>query len=311
MKKCISLCALLFLLHAPLFAQTVRVIQSQSLSLPLPGYYPQFSPDDDKVYFTSSNYQGLYEYDLSRGVVRTLSEDPGAGYHFQISADGSSIVFRSDNFDLPKRRSAIISMNLEKQSSQVIEALAREVSPPALTHEGTLWYTVSSRLTGLTMASSSLRRMSSSQDPVLFIEDQKMALYAKHGKKILDPIPGGSYFWQSVSPDKQKILFTEARSGTHIADLEGNILLSLGKAHAPQWSPDGQWICYMDDHDNGLYFTASDIYIVSVDGKTRLPLTAAENRIEMYPGFSRKSAEKIVYHTDSGSIHILEFRIER
>ncbi len=311
MKRCLSYAWSVLIWCSLALPQEAVITRITSLSLPVEAYYPQFSADDEKLYFTSSHFQGIWEHDLRTSTTRMLNNDPGAGYNFQISSDGLFLIYRSDNFDQPRRRSAIMAMNLQNNTRQVLQPLHTELSPPCLTEAGNLWFTVSSRLTGLTMATNRLEKITSSDDPVVFIENQKMALYVDSGKKMLDPIPGGSYYWQSISPDHNRILFTEARRGTFISDLDGTILVSLGKANAPQWSPDGRWICYMDDYDNGLFFTASDIHVVSADGKTRYAVTGTENKIEMYPSFAKTSTCKIVHTTDAGNVTIVEFHTER
>lgn len=311
MKRCLSYAWSALICCSMALSQEAAITNITSLNLPVEAYYPQFSADDEKLYFTSSHFQGIWEHDLQTSTTRMINDDPGAGYNFQISSDGLFVIFRSDNFDQPKRRSAIIAMNLQNNARLLLQPLDTEISPPCLTDAGNLWFTVSSRLTSLSMATKSLQKITSTDDPVVFIENQKMALYTKSGKKMLDPIPGGSYYWQSISPDHNRILFTEARRGTFVSDLDGTVLISLGKANAPQWSADGRWICYMDDYDNGLYYTASDIYIVSADGRKRYALTGAENKIEMYPSFAKTSTQKIVHTTDTGKITIVEFRTER
>ena len=80
---------------------------------------------------------------------------------------------------------------------------------------------------------------------------------------------GSQYLWASLSPDQSKILFTKAGEGTYTSDLQGNILVEFGNANAPRWSPDGNWIVYMNDKDNGYYYTASEIFVVSADGSKK------------------------------------------
>ena len=92
--------------------------------------------------------------------------------------------------------------------------------------------------------------------------------------------------------------------GTYICDLSGKILVDLGNIHAPKWSPDGKWIVYMDDKDDGYNFTSSEIHVISSDGKWDIPLTSTENEIELYPAWGPQN--EIVYSTESGRIYLLK-----
>ncbi|MBN2357773.1 hypothetical protein JXO59_16805 [candidate division KSB1 bacterium] len=310
MKPLHALLFILFVFSTLLKAQSLSVVKMEELPIPEQGYYPQFSPDDQKIYYSTSNYMGLWEYDLISKSNRLLTRDPGAGYQFQISPDGRRIVYRCDNFDQPKKRSSIMALDLNDGSRQTIQALEVEVSPPNITVDGALFYTLQNNVRVLSLTPAALTKTPILNDPVVKIENQKMALYIGNEKTLLDPVPDGSYFWQSVSPDKEKILFTEARKGTLISDLHGNILLELGKANYPHWSPDGAWICFMDDYDNGQYFTASDIYIASAQGGKKMALTSTADVIEMYPRWGNTTSNKIIFHTDDGKIVMAEFRIE-
>ncbi|MBL7067648.1 MAG: PD40 domain-containing protein, partial [Candidatus Marinimicrobia bacterium] len=103
-------------------------------------------------------------------------------------------------------------------------------------------------------------------------------------------------------------LFTLAGAGTFITDLEGKIQAQLGIANAPKWSPDGKWIVYMVDEDDGHVITASDIWAVSADGKTRIQLTKTSEIHEMYPAWS-PLMDKIVFDTNSGKIIIMNISV--
>lgn len=298
------------MLCSALPAQTVSIIDTQLLPIDAEGYYPQFSPDDQKIYYSSQNYKGLWEYDLLTESQRTLTTDWGAGYQFMLTPDGRRIIYRCDHFDRPKKRSSIVALDLKNAARQILQPLETEVSPPQPAGDGRLFYTIRNSAHTRNMNSTALAGIPRTVEPIVNIENQKMALYYGEEKTILDPIPGGSYFWQSLSPDKKKILFTEARKGTFIADLQGAILVNLGKANYPQWSPDGKWVCFMDDHDDGRNFIASDIYIVSAQGGARIPVTDTADRIEMFPRWANTVPDKIVFHTDDGKLFLVEFTIE-
>jgi len=93
--------------------------------------------------------------------------------------------------------------------------------------------------------------------------------------------------------------------------LAGNILVDLGKkCHAPKFSPDGKWVVYMRDFDNGSNYTDSEIWVVSSDGQNRIQLTDTKNVIEMYPEWSA-DGKNIVCAGLNGKILVYELEYSK
>ena len=291
-------------------AQRVVVLSERRLELPAGSSFPRFSPDDRKVYSTSADYRGITELDLTSRVTRQLTDDPGAGYQFQVTSDGRKLIYRRDNFASGRRRSALIALDLKTLAKTTLAAEQVDLSPPQLTAAGDVFFTRQQQPQLAAVTSRQLPSLASLAAPLLRIREQKMVVYAAGQEQLLDPLPEGSYFWESLSPDGSKILFTEARRGTFVASRDGAILAALGKANAPQWSPDGRWILCMDDRDNGEILTASDLWLISADGRQRLAIPGAPERIEIYPRWAHQSMDKILFGTADGEIFLLEFRIE-
>lgn len=295
------------LIAAPLLAQSITVDGKTELYGNGDAYFPKFSPDGSKVFFTHSGYKGLEYVDIASGSVEKLSDANGAGYEFCFSSDGSEVYYKMDSYKGMKKYSTLLSQNLASKEVKTLEAEKRNLSFARTVSEGTLYYQYEMNLKSVEMPSS-LRKSSAASDIALLNESGAMVLVRNGYKKTIEPFGKNIYIWPSLSPDGTKILFTLASKGTFISDLDGNILASLGKANAPQWSPDGKWIVYMDDYDNGSNFTKSDLFAVSADGSVKVDLSYGEDEIEMYPQWSADGS-KIVYHTDSGKIMLLNLTI--
>ncbi|MCW8849951.1 MAG: hypothetical protein OQJ81_08240, partial [Melioribacteraceae bacterium] len=97
--------------------------------------------------------------------------------------------------------------------------------------------------------------------------------------------------------------------GSFICDEEGNIIDNIENAHYPKFSPDGKYISYMVDKDNGTDYISSDIFVYSLEQKKSFAITKTDNQIEMYPSWSN-DGQKLVYNTIDGQIFISTFQFE-
>src|SRR5690606_32122909 len=127
--------------------------------------------------------------------------------------------------------SSLKVMNLNNRSVETIEVDKRELSTPCILQNGRVVYTIKKNLKSIERLNKSNINETVVSDPVLFIEDSKIAMYINNEKRILQPLGKGNYIWPSLSPDKTKLLFTLAGTGTFVSDLQGNIIAELGYAN--------------------------------------------------------------------------------
>ncbi len=308
MKRILLL--LLLCIQVISFAQQITVLETSEVTA-LNGnesYYPKLNYDNSKLFFTTANFKGLYSLDLASGKTETITENPGAGYEFTFT-DKNHVIYRINKFDESglKRTQFLIDKNLE-QNEEITLAEGKDLSTPQALNSDQLVYSVNGKISS--SGNSSLSKNADALSvPAVFVENTKIVLWNNGTSKVLDPVEEGNYIWVSLSPDKTKILFTSAGKGTFISDLNGNILFELGYANAPKWSPDGNWILYMVDKDNGRQVTYSDIFITSFDGKNKYQLTKTENVFEMYPEWSQDMSI-VVCHSDDGRIFMTKLKIE-
>jgi Tol biopolymer transport system component len=74
----------------------------------------------------------------------------------------------------------------------------------------------------------------------------------------------------------------------------------------PKFSPDGAYIVFATPQDDGHQITGSDLWISSVDGTFKQPLTATEEIFEMHPDWS-PDGTAIAFEND-GSIFLLRIK---
>ncbi len=293
-----------------LFAQNpLKVVKIETLTSPQQGlfFYPKLTPDGENVLFTGPQFTGLYVLNLKDKKIEVLNREPGAGYEYQISADGQYVYYRTSTFIRYKKYYSLKKQALHGKGVQILEAQVRNLQPPRLV-KNTLMYLKDERPVQKTVTPV-LQKSNASTEKAVFVGERNLLLIVDGEKRTLAPLGEGIYIWPSLSPDGQQILFTFGGDGTYVCDLDGNILSKIGYANAPVWSPDGKWIAYMVDHDNGDYFTDSEIFISSVDGKQKIQVTDTPDIIEMYPSWGAKLSQ-LVFASNRGQIFMATLKTE-
>lgn len=260
---------------------------------------PQFSPDGKYIYFTTLDFNGIWEYSLELKNSRIITADAQSGFGFALSKDGKQISYRrSMNDESTKERlQELVLLDLVTGASR-IAASGSDVSIPTFV-QNELTFTAGKKL-------ELPSRAVSVESIILGIENTKIAL-SRNGKKVLlDPLGDGSYVWPSMSPDGRKLLAYDMEKGTLVCDVNGNNVLLLGRLDAPTWTRDGKWIVYMDDKDDGHNITSSEIWASSQDGSEKVQLTTTGRVLEMYPSCS-PTENKIVCSSLGGELYVISY----
>ncbi len=285
------------------FSQNFNNIKIKKIKIPDNStfYFPVLNNEGNKLLLTKQNFNGLYLYDMNTKNITEISDKQGAGYRPIFSDNDLKVFFRENDYEGMRKISAVCEYDIKSNRKSIIENKTRNVSTPQI-FNNQLFYTVDNKEKRHLLNN----KINNTEGTWVLIENQKIALYINGKKKILSPKGNGNYIWPSLSPDKTKLLFTFAGHGTFISDLDGNVLSDLGYLNAPKWY-NNNWVAGMKETDDGDRYTASDIFVVSSDGKQIIQLTKTKKIIELYPNCSAKNS-KIVCHTPTGEIYSLEIR---
>jgi len=309
MKKVFKIFLTVFLvLQSFTWGQAFKVAKEYTVQLPEPGehLFPRFSENDSILFFTKDNFKGIESYNLYSKAFTIITPEQGAGYDYQFAENGSKIFYRTNNFINGRKYSDIKAIDLKTNSIDLIENGKRNLSTPKVLSSGDCIYKIENDVTVKKIYQQQPFRVAKTErDTVLFFEDGHLILLLDGERKIFNLLGNGSYLWASFSPDKKKIVFTFMGKGTFVTDLEGNVLADLGYANAPKWSPDGKWLAYMVDKDNGQTLLSSDIFLTSADGSKKIQLTDTKDIHEQYPEWA-PSMNSIVCHSEDGKIVFLE-----
>jgi len=271
-------------------------------------YYPQFSPDNKTLLLTSEVYMGLWIYDLDYNSITQVNNHLGSGYSPKFSPDGSKLVYRVDAFIDKLKFSDLRAYKFSDRTETILFPQSRFLSEPLKVENSSVSFLKENEIM---LFGNELKGISprTTNVPLVFVENSDLMLQKDGVKKILNPLGNGNYIWASLSSDNSKILFHFAGKGTFITDIAGNVLHELGKANAPQFSPDGKYVTYMYDVDNGDRVLDSKIFVYSLASGEKSELAGGTDLIAMYPTWS-SDGKKIAFNTIDGLIYIIELKID-
>ena len=303
-----SFLLIIYLLAIPLSAQNVTVVENIAVTNENEGsfYFATVNPDGTSILFSTENQKGLWLKNLKSGKINKITDAAGAGYDAGFNDNSSEIFYRSDKFVSGKRMSSLMSFNLLTGKETKIENDVKDLKISRTADWKCYLYMKENNVKSIP-GNGSLNKIQAAQS--VFIENSNIVLYRNGSKITVQPLGKGNYIWPSISPDGTKLLFTFAGKGTYVSDLNGSILAELGKANYPSWSPDGMWIVYMNDKDDGTKLISSSICVIKYDGSAKYDLTENEKDISVYPKWGN-STNEVYYNTQNGQVRKLILKYE-
>jgi dipeptidyl aminopeptidase/acylaminoacyl peptidase len=271
-------------------------------------YYPRFSPDGLKVFFTSSNYGGLSYYDLTTNKIIFLNNLPGAGLDYCFSSDNSVVFFKSDTMQNRRRfyhiyRQHVESKNLYRLNKQAIRKVARLF----LSGEDELLYWKDQQL--MRIDKNSGESVSATTNQVQYcIQGDKLIVFESGAYKSYTPFPDQNLIWMEPVPASSDILIYVVGHGLYRFNPQENSSALIGDFRAARCSPDGRLLAYMCDVDDGHRVIGSDIFVATMDDQSTFTITDTNDEIEMYPEWA-PDGRQFVFHTESGKIKLVNIKI--
>ncbi len=132
----------------------------------------------------------------------------------------------------------------------------------------------------------------------IWLQDTEGARRLTQGEdRFYDPV---------LSPDGQRVVFSGLVTGLHVMDLRTGALSHLGSGRWPSWRPDGSWLVFERDRDDGHRLTQADLLLWSPGLAMPLPLTASSHSLDRFPAFS-PDGSRLAWVRD-GVVHVAQVR---
>lgn len=265
--------------------------------------FPIMSPTGDYLILAGNDTQGLKKYDLATKKLTTLTTEKAVGV--QISSDGSTVVYRSKNYEGKLRYTSLKSIQLETGEKEELIKNTRDLEGVNV-KQGTVLAVNKGKMVSKRVSGEKLESI-----PVVpSIKDGQLYITEKGKTRLLSPAGTNvNYLWPSVSPDGKKLLYYVMDQGqAYVSNSDGTNPVSLGILRAPKWMGN-DWVVGMVDYDNGEVVTSSEIVGVAADGTQRTVLTD-DSVIALYPSASA-DASKIVYTTNDGKVFLMKIETNK
>lgn len=303
MQKNLLTALLLSVFGLSLYAQSIVVTGTEFIKIN--GYnecfYPRFSPAGDYLLVTSANYAGLRSYDLANKKVTLITNDAGAGYNTQISADGKTILYSKTEFIKNLRHNSLVKVDKTSRITTKLTSPSRDALTARFSANKPT-YVIARKLVKTNITANELK-------PIITVEDKKLVLYTASARKTITPNGlNESYIWPSISPNGKSLVYAVVGKGVFVSDLNGANVKSIGKFSAPKWLNDN-WIVGMDDKDDGEKVISSELVAVKADGSNRQKIQTPSGKIAMYPAASADGS-RIAFNTEAGELYILKISIK-
>ncbi|MBZ0182159.1 MAG: hypothetical protein K8F60_06850 [Melioribacteraceae bacterium] len=294
MKKLIIL---LFLITT-IAAQNLKVTSIEKINVDGDFYYPQFGLQESEIYFTKTNYQGIYKLDLNSNQVKILNDDLSSGYEFVIV--NGTIYYRAEEIINNRRFFKYVEQNLNSLQKNDLTDFERNITTPKIFGNQLIKVNADNQFENLKTTSA----FQKSNSKNVIIANNKLLVNDESGIRELNIFDNGYYLWASLSPDQEKLLFHFSGKGTFVSDLQGNIIKELGNANYPSWSSDGNYIIYMNDEDDGHQVLSSDVILYNYQSDEVQNLTSQFDDLAMFPRLSNQM-NKIVFSDMNGGLYII------
>lgn len=105
-----------------------------------------------------------------------------------------------------------------------------------------------------------------------------------------------------LSPDGLKVVYRGRESGLYIGLADGSRVIFVGEGRNARWLPDSRGIVYDQPVSDGTSIVDGDIWLATVDGRTRTNLTNTPGIVEAWPSVA-PDGQRIAF-TASGAVYV-------
>lgn len=300
----IIICILLFI-DIPISAQILPEMESFTGKISR----PVLSPTGDAVVFSGEDYHGLYLLSNKTKQIKTIANNPGAGYRVSWSNDGIKIGFKlihANNQQQP--------VYYDRQKNEIIPLFPISISAgvPTFADSGLITFTIGNKLHVLNSvlqpvfeidlgSYANLAPISPDGKFVVFNDSNDQLWLLEIMTQIKIPITTGEagYFNPMWSPDSKKIIFSSLTGYLFVFDTKLANSYLIGRGSSANWLDHGENLVFCDEQWNDKYqIVASHLSVCRYDGANKKLLHEVSKPMVRYVNYAPQ-IKKMLYISES------------
>lgn len=270
---------------------------------------PQWSPQGDKLAFSTLNYEGIWVVDANGSNLEQVTSDPGSGYKLSWSEDGKTILARtSPRVDL-KVFHEVKTYDVASKAETVLLKKTRDLKgiPSWSSDNSNIEYKLDGTLKRASTGKAALKSAKAETDAQLLVkkiqEDPANVATSVLGLKELS----GRILYNAQASNTNRVVFEAGGRGIFVCDGDGSNLKHLGSGNAPAWTPDGKYVIVALTEDDGHAITKAVLSVVDVATGTYKALTD-DSIIALRPSVAPTGDKVAFEELKSGAIYILKLK---
>lgn len=266
---------------------------------------PVWSPTGEKIAVTSDNYVGIWVADAAGYNLKQVTDNAGAGYKMQWSADGSKILGRTNVTVNNRIFHEIKVWGVADFSETTLVEQTRDIQGTPV-WKGVEQIALSDSRGAAEMNVLSLKRVTKSTTDVFTLMVNEPAEVAAKvpslrefsGKIIINP---------ALSQDGMKVAFQVPGKGIYVCNVDGSDVKYVCKGSHPSWLPDGS-IIYTVVKDNGVNFTSSEIYARDITTGKSVLLSGNSEIIPLTPTVTKDGTRVAFENAKDACIYVITLK---
>jgi Tol biopolymer transport system component len=270
---------------------------------------PHWSPTVNQLAFTQPGFDGIWTYDLNSEQLLQITELSGTGYGFSWAADGSHILTRSTKFEGRRNSHAVALISANGSSEELLTDYIPAMPALPSWRSNSVNYVHGEEHKQIKQVLPARKALTSHASA--FIKDNELVLYRDGQENVIQtPFQDERLLNVVLSPDQSTIAFEVYGGNLFTYSISSGNLVDHGQGNRPSFSPDGQYIIYMQAEDNGHDYTKSDLIASSIDGNTQVNLTSDTDLICLNPSWSPDGKQIAFDEATEDRIYLLPVSFE-
>lgn len=296
-------------IHNHAFAQQLSTSEITPLSkIKQEVMRPVWSPDASMLAVSSPGNNEIIIYKFSNEQVSTIAKATGIGFGFQWSPDASTIVTRETRFENRRNQHAVLLISVvNAQQKRLTDFLPSIPDLPVFVGNDVIYKENESFKTISNVLSSTLKVNDSKS---IHFENNELKIYSSNGSQVIRTPFNQPLLNETLSPNGQFAAFEVYGGNCYVMNLNTLTLTDLGSGNRPSFSPNSDYVVFMEADDDGHAYTRSELVAVHIKSGTKSRLTDDFEPLAMNPAWSPNGNQIAFDSPETGLVYLLTIRTE-